>query len=96
MKAAIAQQPIVAGIIADSIEFQTYKSGIFDSPNCGTNIDTGISIVGYGAEGETEYYIVRNQWGSAWGDQGYIKIKAVDGKGICGINQVALYPTVKN
>lgn len=87
MKAAIALQPIVAAVQATNLVFQTYSSGILDSLDCGTQVDLGISIVGYGAEGETQYYIVRNQWGTKWGDKGYIKIAAVNGKGICGINQ---------
>ena len=48
--------------------------------------------VGYGTEGTMDYYIVRNSWGKVWGDQGYVKIAAVNGVGICGIQQISVYP----
>jgi len=62
-----------------------YKSGILDSEDCGTKVDHAVNAVGYGTEGEKEFYIVRNSWGFDWGDDGYLKIAAVDGVGICGV-----------
>jgi hypothetical protein len=44
--------------------------------------------VGYGAN----YYIVKNSWGSDWGESGYVRIGMADGSGICGINQNVAYP----
>ena len=65
--------------------FQHYKSGILDSDDCGTNLDHAVSVVGYGSEGDKDYYIVRNSWSASWGEEGYIRIAAIDGEGICGI-----------
>jgi cathepsin L len=62
-----------------------YKEGIFDSEECGTSLDHAVTAVGYGKENGMEYYIVRNSWGPSWGEDGYIKIKAVEGDGICGV-----------
>mgnify|MGYP002631748453 FL=1 len=64
-----------------------------DSTACGTSLDHAVAAVGYGTEGGQEYYIVRNSWGASWGDAGYIKIAAVEGKGICGIQMESLYPS---
>jgi len=69
-----------------------YSGGVFDSAACGTKLDHAVAAVGYGTEGGKEYYIVRNSWSASWGDQGYIKIAAVPGAGICGIQLDALYP----
>lgn len=74
--------------------FQMYKSGILDSEECGTALNHAITAVGYGTEDGTDFYIVRNSWGASWGDQGYIKIAAVEGYGICGIQKTSVYPTI--
>ena len=66
--------------------FQQYKTGVLDSENCGTNLDHGVLAVGYGSEGGKDYILVKNSWGSSWGDSGYIKIADKSGPGICGIN----------
>ena len=50
-------------------------------------IDHAILAVGYGQEDNKWYYIVKNSWGSSWGEDGYIRIEATeDGAGICGVN----------
>ena len=44
---------------------------------CGTNssdLDHAVLLVGYGTEDNTEYFILKNQWGVTWGEQGYMKI----------------------
>jgi len=52
--------------------------------------------VGYGTDPTAGgYYLVRNSWGTSWGDQGYVKIGQAGGAGICGINQYVAFPTVK-
>jgi len=56
-----------------------------------------ITAVGYGYDtvgGEkVEYYIVKNSWGPGWGEEGYVRIAAVDGKGICGVQTNPTQPT---
>jgi C1A family cysteine protease len=92
-KAAIAQQPISVSIEADKAVFQLYKSGVFDSTSCGTSLDHAVALVGYGTENGQDYFILRNSWGSSWGDQGYMKIANVgDGAGICGVQLDPVYP----
>lgn len=68
----------------------TYTSGIISTADCGTNVDHSLMAVGYGSN----YYIVKNSWGTEWGDAGYVKIGTGDGKGICGINQYVAYPNL--
>lgn len=84
-KAAIDKTVVTVAIEADKSVFQQYKSGIFDSKLCGTHLDHAVALVGYGTEAGKDYYILRNSWGSVWGDQGYMKIAAVNGAGICGV-----------
>jgi cathepsin L len=85
LKAAIAIGPTSVTVEADSMVFQQYKSGILNSVDCGTQLNHAVTAVGYGTDNGQQYYLVRNSWGASWGDQGYIKIAAVEGLGICGI-----------
>ena len=94
LKAAIAQGPTSVTVEADQTVFQSYKSGILNSSKCGTKLDHAITAVGYGSENGQDYYIVRNSWGATWGEKGYIRIAAVEGDGICGIQQISVWPTV--
>jgi len=92
LKAALAKTPVALTIEADQMVFQMYTSGVLDSKKCGTNLDHAVGGVGYGTEGGQDYWIVRNSWGATWGDAGYLKIAAVEGKGICGVQMQNLYP----
>jgi len=82
--------PISVAIDADYI--LDYKSGVFYSKNCTvTNLDHGVTVVGYGSENGQDYYLVKNSWGKKWGDKGYIKM-ARNRNNNCGIASDALYP----
>ncbi|CAA7036864.1 unnamed protein product [Microthlaspi erraticum] len=73
-----------------------HQPGIFTGP-CGTQLDHAVVIVGYGSENGQDYWIVRNSWGTKWGDAGYAKMARnfKDPAGICGITIFASYP-IKN
>jgi len=94
LKAAIESGPVSVTVEADRSVFQGYKSGILNSTACGTSLNHAITAVGWGTSGSQDYYIVRNSWGSSWGDRGYINIASTrTGNGICGIQQVSVWPT---
>ena len=94
LKAAIAEGPVSVAIEADTLVFQFYSGGILNSKSCGTDLDHGVLAVGYGSDNGKDYYIVKNSWGASWGENGYIKIAAVDGKGICGIQMEPVFPSL--
>jgi KDEL-tailed cysteine endopeptidase len=95
MMHAISKQPVSIAIQADQKEFQLYKSGVFTGP-CGTKLDHGVLVVGYGTLSGEDYYLVKNSWSSQWGDDGYIKLgrgkQYNNGDGQCGLLLEGSYP----
>ena len=61
-----------------------YDGGIYSEFIEGASSNHLVSIVGWGAEDDVEFWIVRNSWGDAWGEQGFFRIPtsaAFGGKG---------------
>ena len=84
---AIVQQPVSIAIQANQPAFQSYKSGVLTG-TCGSNLDHGVLAVGYGTWTDgTDYYKVKNSWGTSWGMSGYILIQRGNPQrcGECGI-----------
>jgi C1A family cysteine protease len=97
LKEAVAKGPVSIAIEADTAIFQSYKSGVITSASCGTNLDHGVLIVGYGVQDNIKYWLVKNSWSASWGDAGYVKIERSDStndKGICGVAMQASFPVV--
>jgi len=93
---AVSLQPVSVAIEADTSVFQYYSSGIMDSESCGTQLDHGVLVVGYGTKDGKDYWKVKNSWGSSWGDDGYILIGRNSNakEGICGIALEPSYPII--
>jgi C1A family cysteine protease len=66
--AAIYQGPCSVTVAAEAPAFMGYRGGIVNTPSCGTQLDHAITGVGYGVENGQQYYIVRNSWGTGWGE----------------------------
>ncbi|EPS57605.1 cysteine proteinase, partial [Genlisea aurea] len=94
LQAAVANQPVSVAIDAGGLSFQLYTSGIFNGI-CATLLDHGVVVVGYGTSSGQDYWIVRNSWGTSWGESGYIRMKrnVASKSGQCGIAIEPSYPT---
>ncbi|KAI3936590.1 hypothetical protein MKW92_021813 [Papaver armeniacum] len=92
---AVSKQPVSVAIDASGQEFQFYSSGVFTG-TCGTELDHGVTAVGYGTDSDgTKYWLVKNSWGTSWGENGYIRMQRdVDAnQGLCCTAMEASYPT---
>ena len=67
LEGAIDVAPV--GVAVDAGNWSSYKSGDFS--NCGTRVNHAVLAVGH----TDSHWIVRNSWGSRWGEHGYIYLK---------------------
>jgi len=80
-------------VAVDAAQWSFYRGGIMTSNSicprgAGWNtLDHGVVIVGYGTEGSTPFWIIRNSWATSWGEMGYCRI--LRGQGYCGIQLFA-------
>lgn len=66
LMSAVYAQPVAIAVEADTLQFQFYKKGVF-SGKCGTDLDHGIVLTGYGEEDGKLYWSCKNSWGPSWG-----------------------------
>ncbi|KAL7026302.1 hypothetical protein ACKWTF_013840 [Chironomus riparius] len=95
MKEIVANVGPVAAVISVTSVFQLYKSGIFYDTTCNSNcgyVNHAVVIVGYGRNATTnlDYWIVKNTWGTTWGQLGYIYMSRNRGNN-CNIACYAMY-----
>lgn len=75
LASAIMGRPI--SVVVDATKWSTYASGIFS--NCGTALNHMVLLVTMA----DEYWRCKNSWGTAWGEQGYIRLARGNTCGIC-------------
>ncbi|XP_054165167.1 uncharacterized protein LOC128962791 [Oppia nitens] len=73
-------------------KFLNYSSGIFDDTSCNAeSISRSLLAVGY----TPDYFILKNSWGTKWGEDGYIRLSRSKVNN-CGVSQQAYYPVLAN
>jgi cathepsin F len=83
--------PVSIGI--NAAWMQMYVGGISDPLICDPkHLNHGVLLVGFGwgkslLGKEEPYWIIKNSWGSGWGEKGFMRI--VRNKGKCGLNLMA-------
>jgi len=82
LAASLSGRPI--SVAVDATNWSPYKSGVFN--NCKTALNHGVLLVGINSDSSWK---VKNSWGAAWGNAGYITIATGN---TCGICNDAAYP----
>jgi C1A family cysteine protease len=79
-------------IAIDASEWSSYTGGVMTSTSCSSSprkMDHAVQLVGYNADADVPYWIVRNSWNTSWGNDGFIYLKM--GENTCGIANLAAY-----
>lgn len=83
MMQEIYQRGPIACEIACPKSFLNYTGGIYEDESGDMNVDHVVDVVGYGEENGKKYWLVKNSWGTWWGENGFVRI-------IRGINNIAV------
>merc|ERR1711890_766 len=86
-KAIASVGPVNVGVYAST--WSHYSGGIFDE-SCNGGINHAVLGVGY--DTNEGYWIIKNSWGTSWGEEGYIRL--VMGKDMCSCADDCLYPNL--
>lgn len=94
MEALAKVGPVAVAIDASQQSFLFYKGGVYYEPKCPSGtMNHGVLVVGYGKDAQTmeEYWLVKNSWGTEWGEGGYIRM-ARNKQNNCCIACYGAYP----
>lgn len=98
LKTALMNGPASISLHAGTDSFRQYKSGVYNDTSCPTDVNHAVQTVGWGHDDQSglDYFIMRNSWGTTWGDQGYMKIAVANTElGICGmLYRVPMQPVI--
>jgi C1A family cysteine protease len=75
------QHGVVSVAVKTTDKFHSYDHGVFDESSCPTSTNHAVALVGYHG---SEYWILRNSWGTSWGMNGYMYLAMHSGEGRCG------------
>jgi cathepsin F len=72
-------------ICVDAEPWQDYTGGVLMASDCSNQLDHCVQLVGYDMTQSTPFWIVRNSWGTDWGEAGYIRLEY--GTNTCGLTE---------
>lgn len=96
MMAELQRGPITCSIAVTDAFFDLRDFSVFEDLTGDQDLDHSISVVGYGTDSGTgkEFWILRNSWGSYWGEAGFARV--VRGKNNLGIESNCQYAVPAN
>ncbi|XP_058863684.1 cathepsin S-like [Acipenser ruthenus] len=85
--------PVSVAIDATRPQFILYRSGVYNDPSCTQKINHAVLTVGYGTLDGQDFWLVKNSWGTNFGDQGFIRMSR-NKNNQCGIALYGSYPVM--
>eukprot|EP00116_Pleurobrachia_bachei_P009207 sb/3469469/ len=85
LMSALGSGPLGIALDFSNIRIRGYYNGIW-SGSCRGRVTHAITLVGYGSN----YWDIRNSWGTGWGDRGYFKLSRAQ-QNMCSIANYAYY-----
>merc|ERR1712061_949805 len=90
LKALVAEHGAVVTAVNAAAPFSNYKGEVFAGCTSKTQ-NHAVTVVGYGTANGVDYWLIKNSWGTSWGEKGYIRLKR--GVGMCGIGSELAFPS---
>lgn len=89
--------PVSANLDATGDGFKLYSGGIYDAKDClsdGKEVNHAVVVAGFGqTEAGEKYWIVRNTWGTMWGEDGNMRVaRGSSVNGPCNLYLYSSYP----
>jgi len=97
LQLGVLQQPISVALDGASNVFQSYSGGIINSGDCGTTRNHAVLLIGYGNDNGQDYWLLKNSWGTGWGEQGFFRLARNMNDysaGMCGLQGDPEFPGI--
>ena len=92
LQEALYERPVAVGVDASLTTFHLYGGKIYDDVGCNNTLNHLVLAVGWGEENGVKYWIIKNSWGTKWGENGYMRL--LRGSKMCGIGERFSYPVI--
>jgi len=66
--------PVTCGATAPDSFAYGYHGGVYTDRTNSSDIDHDVEIAGWGEENGEKYWLIRNSWGSYWGENGWFRL----------------------
>mmetsp|Transcript_34657 Transcript_34657/g.40113 ORF Transcript_34657/g.40113 Transcript_34657/m.40113 type:complete len:318 (-) Transcript_34657:26-979(-) len=76
-------------ISVDASTWSSYRGGIMET-GCGQNTNHAVVVSAYATDSKGGYWIIRNSWGSSWGNSGFMYLRY--GKNLCNVGRKPCFP----
>ena len=83
LKNLVYEHGAVYAVIYAGRNYRYYGGGIFSGCSPNSELNHAVSVVGYGTENGKDYWLIKNSWGTNWGENGFGKIER--GVNMCDI-----------